>query len=441
MKKEPNKNNLMFSSLEEMQPKKSNDLISGIQNGFVNSNEVNDLYNTMVLEKLNHMYDEARSNGLIWKGKGSDQRWKFKTAQGKTIAKTKEETIRKAFISYLKEIHFPTSNSYFTFKDLYFEWLEDERPHIGKEKGMKKPNTFKRYQTDYTKYIEGSNFENKKINNISATDIEKFLFKSVDKHSMTESALKNIFGYIKMSFKYALKSNIITTNPCELVNLSRIKTHCKDSTKKNNDRIFSVDEIRKLRDILHRRYKSSKYYIQDYAIELAILTGMRVGELAALRWDCITDTCIKIMYSEHRADYDDRPSEYYIGETKNYKYREFPLYDDIRDLLEKIKNVQKENNINSEYIFANKKGRVNAHTISCAVYRRCENANIEKKCIHSIRRTVSSHLRITLPAASVANMLGHLEETNNQYYNYDVTSNEKKIIALHNLYDTNINVA
>lgn len=440
MKKEPNRNTLNLYSEEKHHTKESNDLVNGIQNGFINLDEMPEIFE-MVHVKFNQMYVDAKSKGLIWKGKGSDQRWKFKTSLGKLVVKTKEENIKEAYISYLKEVYFPTSNNYFTFKDLYSEWLEDERPHIGKEKGMKKPNTFRRYQTDYAKYIEGSNLDNKKINDISTTDIEKFLFKTVDKYGMTENALNNIFGYIKMSFKYALKSNIINNNPCELVNLSRIKTHCKDNSKKNNDRIFTMDEILKLRNAIHKRYESAKYYIQDYAIELAIMTGMRVGELAALRWDCITDTCIKIMYSEHRADYDDRPSEYYIGETKNYKYREFPLYDDIRNLLEKVKKVQKKNNINSEYIFADKNGRVNAHTISCAIYRRCENANIERKCIHDIRRTVSSHLRITLPAASVANMLGHLEETNNQYYNYDVTSNEKKIIVLRNLYDTNIKTA
>lgn len=68
--------------------------------------------------------------------------------------------------------------------------------------------------------------------------------------------------------------------------------------------------------------------------------------------------------------------------------------------------------------------------------RRCEDAQIETSSIHDIRRTVSSHLRTVLPKATVANMLGHLEETNEKYYNYDVTPYETKLSCLKGMYDT-----
>lgn len=46
----------------------------------------------------------------------------------------------------------------------------------------------------------------------------------------------------------------------------------------------------------------------DYAIELALLTGMRVGEIAALHWSDIDNKHIHVDFSEHRIDYKDRPS-------------------------------------------------------------------------------------------------------------------------------------
>ena len=66
--------------------------------------------------------------------------------------------------------------------------------------------------------------------------------------------------------------------------------------------------------------------------------------------------------------------------------------------------------------------------------RRCVDAQIDTRSIHAIRRTVSSHLRITLPIATVANLLGHLEETNDKYYNYDVTSKEDKLKSVSQMY-------
>lgn len=170
------------------------------------------------------------------------------------------------------------------------------------------------------------------------------------------------------------------------------------------------------------------------AFRKRLLTGMRVGELAALRWECITDNILHINSSEHRSDYDDKPCEYYIGEPKNGKHRDFPMEDEIQELLSRVKSMQETHGIISEYVFANKDGRVNSHTISCAMTRRCKDAGIEPKCIHDIRRTVSSHLRKSLPVATVANMLGHLEETNENYYNFDVETDETKRKCLKKMY-------
>ncbi len=98
-------------------------------------------------------------------------------------------------------------------------------------------------------------------------------------------------------------------------------------------------------EVLHQRQIGGVVYIQDYAIELATLTGMRVGELAALKWECISKDELSINYSEHRMDFDDKPCEYYIGEPKNGKCRPFPMSDEIQALLDRVKAVQTEHGL------------------------------------------------------------------------------------------------
>ncbi|MBQ3974523.1 MAG: hypothetical protein II628_10190, partial [Lachnospiraceae bacterium] len=56
-----------------------------------------------------------------------------------------------------------------------------------------------------------------------------------------------------------------------------------------------------------------------------------------------------------------------------------------------------------------------------------------------IRRTVSSMLRSVLPASTVANMLGHLEATNDQFYNYDYTDTFEKLQGLESIMAQYIN--
>lgn len=65
--------------------------------------------------------------------------------------------------------------------------------------------------------------------------------------------------------------------------------------------------------------------------------------------------------------------------------------------------------------------------------RRAREAGIKKTSIHGIRRTVSSSLNKILPQKAVASMLGHLETTNERFYNYDIHDDEEKILALSTL--------
>ena len=208
-----------------------------------------------------------------------------------------------------------------------------------------------------------------------------------------------------------------------------------------SDRILSNDDMTKLIATLHQKQSEDDLYIQNYAIELATISGMRVGEIAALKWECVKDDVLKIEYSEHRLDFDDKPCEYYIGEPKNRKTREFPMTKSMKELFERIREVHKKYGITSEFVFANKEGRVNSHTITCAMTRRCMDANIDVKSIHAIRRTISSHLRTMLPIASVANLLGHLEETNEKHYNYDVLTQKIKLECVTQMYETYSKVA
>lgn len=205
---------------------------------------------------------------------------------------------------------------------------------------------------------------------------------------------------------------------------------CRFTPPKNDeDKVLTINEFAKLREAVLRHETKHPSYMPDYAIELAILTGMRVGELVALHWGDVDDEYIHIDYSEHRLDYSNRPSELVIDEPKSGKHRKLQMTDDIRRIFWKIKKI----GFHSEegFIFCDSTGeRYTGHDISCAVTRRAEEAGVRRTSIHGIRRTVSSLLNTVLPQKAVADMLGHTERVNEQHYNFSMAENAEKMRAL-----------
>ena len=143
-----------------------------------------------------------------------------------------------------------------------------------------------------------------------------------------------------------------------------------------------------LRAAVLEHEKKYPHYMPSYAIELAVLTGMRVGEIAALSWSAIDEKYICVTQAERRLDYSDRTSEIIIGKPKNGKIRRIPLTPEMKELFQKIRALGHPDR--EGFVFTEESGkRCKAHNISCAIARRCVDAGIEGKPIHGVRRTVS----------------------------------------------------
>ncbi len=390
------------------------------------------LAQSMVNTMIESIFQSALAENKIWKGKGTDTRWKFKKKDGKIVAKTTEDAIKMAYYEYWKE---SGKKEKLTYSQLFKNWLEYKHEFVGTGKGLLSPSTYKHYVNDYNKYISGTNLDNTPIGEITPIAIESFFKDMVKNNKVNKRCFNNIAGYIKSTFEYAYKKRYLPNNPYLLADLKRIRAFCVESNKTDAERILTTEEMQMLLVALHKAEAKNELYMPNYAIELAMITGMRIGELAALKWECVKSDGIHIDYSEHRLDYEDKPTEYIIGDPKNGKHRVFPMTKEAKALFERIKAVQKKNNIVNEFVFSDSEGRYTEMKIGLAMRRRCINANITKKSIHAIRRTVSSNLRRILPAATVANLLGHLETTNDAFYNYDTLAMDYKTEVISDFWD------
>lgn len=392
----------------------------------------------LALIEMNRQKYLSMHKAPITQGKGAEKRWATsvpdttKASGRRTIRKKTKEEVENELIKYYKELEILTKQNTvsmnITLAECFTKWIEyaSERPNIASE-------TIRKYRNDYKRFIKNSEFGKLRVKDIDYIELEVFLIDEVKRLALKKKALDNLFGYLKHMFKYAMRQRIIQTDPCNLVDLQNVRAYCNTETKTTDERVLSESETQALLNRLHKHQADYPLYMADYAIEICIHTGLRVGEVAVLRWNCIKNGELHITESEHRIDHKDAPSTYEIGETKNKKERRVPINAELAKLLERIKLIQQTNGISSEFIIANENGRVIAPTISKAMYRRSIEAGIGTKSIHAIRRTVSSNLNKILPRATVSLIMGHTEMVNEENYDYDTLTHEEKLKAMNSL--------
>lgn len=375
----------------------------------------------------------------ITQGKGSDHRWttrvpdKNKPDGRRVIRKPTKEEVENEVIRFYMEQEASTGKAHIsaaiTLSALFPLWIDyaSKRPNIASE-------TLRKYRNDYKRFIADSDFGRMKIREIDYIDIEEFLIAEIQRLDLKKKALGNLYGYLKSVFAYAMRKRIIQSTPCERVDLKNVRPYCDNTEKPSAERVLSDTEITALLHTLHQHQAEYPLYMADYAIEICVHTGLRVGEVAALRWDCIAGGELHIRQSEHRIDHDDHASTYEIGTTKNGKERRVPISDGLQAVFDRIQTLHEAHGIHSGYIIADAEGRVIAPTISKAMYRRGVEAGIHAKSIHALRRTVSSKLNSRLPSATVALIMGHTEEVNKNHYNYDTTELKIKKEAMDQIY-------
>lgn len=379
--------------------------------GIINKSDVLEQLEKMKTQELlnKHTYE-------IWEGKDGKWRTYLPDPQKgrRLIKKTKRENVEKEIINYYKK---EEQDKVKTFKDCYLHWrsVHDE---------LVSDNSVYRYETDYKRYFDKTKFENIEMTDIKEDDITLFMLNKIRELKLCQKACKTLFWYISSVCLNALKNKVIVENPCLFLSANKFYQYCTVHERKREKVLVSDYEMNMLFDQIYDDYNNQPEYIPTYAIHLAILTGMRVGEISALTWDSIYDNFILIEKSEK---YNRKTKEYYVADTKNKKVRKFPLTDEIKSLLDKVKRVEMENGYLTKWVFSNEDGRVHAPVISSCVKNKCRQLGIEEKGIHAFRRTLNSKMRCNnVPAVVASEIMGHTESVNDEYYTYDITDMNTK---------------
>lgn len=295
-----------------------------------------------------------------------------------------------------------------TLCSLYPTWIE-----LRYEQGIN-PRTIKRNQNHWDKYYADNPIVKVKLSKLTSEQIEKYLYEVIREFQITSKELSNMKLIISDMLKLAKKRQLIAYNP--MIDVDVKLNGCKPPQKKNDSsRFYYPDEKDKLFEALIGEISDFPERTDAYAIFLLFKTGLRIGEIVALKW----------------SDIDSRTNELHVhrmeslGELPNKKLRSciveytkkksvsgdrfIYLSEYEMTLLGAVRSINERNGYREEdFIFCDENGRTNIRSLDNLIRKCCRKAGIEEKSAHDIRRTVASEMFSNgVPVEVIREYLGH----------------------------------
>ncbi|MBW2076243.1 MAG: site-specific integrase [Deltaproteobacteria bacterium] len=324
--------------------------------------------------------------------------WYFrKKVSGELIKKALGESVteaRKLRDQYLKEILIygdiqqpePVNDSGPLFGELAKEWIKIKEKEI-------KSSTLRDYRSSMNYHILPG-LGNIPIEDIGYLDIKKF----VGKLSCSAKRINNVLVPLRSLFEFAQLSEFIEKNPMDLVKGFKVE--------KPDIHPLSMEEVNLFLDNVSPRYKN--FFI------VAFFTGMRFGEMSALKWKNVYFKLGVIKVRETRV----RGEE---GRPKTKKsVRDITM---LPPVVEALRDQRKSTMGKSEYVFLNQYGRpLLPDTVNEIIWKPAlKKAGLEPRSLYQTRHTFAT---LMLDAGElpgwVQQMMGHetLQMIHEKYYSH-----------------------
>lgn len=281
----------------------------------------------------------------------NDNRWhtyvpdETKPHQRRPIAKRKKDDLENYLVQFYKEQQEKSVPK--TFK-LAFENALDEKLKFATddENIISKKNTILKYRSEYTRFISDTDIENKCVNLITKKDIEKLCLLNLKRYKLKKKAFNSLRGILKLTFDYAYNEYWIVDN---IYNRMDFKPFAKlivpDTPIKQ--RAHTQEEIKAIIKELHERETTSPKRSAPWALEMQLIIGSRRGEIPPLEITDIHEDYVTIdkeqLYNEGNYTI--------VNHTKTHQDRDFPISDDLKDLLERLMARNRKLYSNSKYLF------------------------------------------------------------------------------------------
>ncbi len=278
------------------------------------------------------------------------------------------------------------------FKDLLYDWINYSKDRV-------KLRTYNRYLNIIELHLIPE-YGDVSINNIKRKNIYDFLQKHKASGNlktgkeMSSSSVNLILTVFNMVFEYALDLELCEYNPC-----ARLKRFPSVEKK--------VDAFTRQEQLLIEEYVISSYDRRCFGILFTLYTGLRIGELLALRWDDFDFEIgiIKINKTRYREKDETGKYKSIIDSPKtNSSDRIIPIPSCILDYLLEYKKSSM-----SSYFIESKDGtEMPIRTYQHIFERTIEYLKISHLSFHALRHTFATRaIECGMDIKTLSEIMGH----------------------------------
>lgn len=277
-------------------------------------------------------------------------------------------------------------------------------------------STYRRYKfsvNDIKKYLGTT-----KLSKLNPLLIEKFYKDVVNDNGISQNTLLKTHRTFHLALKHAQQWQLIHTNYCDLVN--------KPKETKKEIQYWSPSRVK----CILKKLEGHLLYPVTF---LACHTGLREGELCALKWEDIDFKNFTLKVDSNFSRNLENKLEESSPKTIN-SFRIIALYPQTTDFLKNFKNREDKLRTNTEYIFAWDNGRpMDPHYISKHFKEMLEYCGIPKEDWITFHGTRHTHATMLLSAGVkekiISKRLGHsnVAFTMDTYTHSDIEIEQKEM--------------
>lgn len=353
-------------------------------------------------------------------------------------AKTKEKLERKIIDFYLDLERIEKENSekamLSTLRKIYPYWLQI------KSLETTAGSYIRRIDNDWQKYYLDTPVIDEDIRDFTRARLREWALQIIREHSLTKNQYYNMAVIIRQCLDYAVEQGVISEN---LYNSFKIDGKLFRKVKKPEDstQVFLTNERPLIEAEAWKDFEQTGCTVA-LAIPLAFQTGLRLGELVALK---STDVCrdgkylhIQRMRQKVEKQLPDgswQPCEWQNADhTKTSAGDRYVfLTEEARRIIRCIIDRNKENDaVYDNYLFLKNGKNITPRAITTRISKYCRYAGISDKSMHKIRKSyISSLLDAGININEIRKQVGHEDERttlHNYCFNRNIESeNEKEI--------------